>query len=346
MIRVGPQSAGADPGPAAYGRGGTDATVTDAQRRARAAASRGVPRRAMQLDATWPSARWRNVAEPLGLPLEDAALGVIAVTVHNMVNAIETNSVRKGYDPRDFVPGRLRRRRAAARGRDRAHYRDPARGRAAPPGRHRRGGPARLRRPYELRGQCLAGSRRRPDPTRWRRSTQSSRPRSAEHLAGAGFEGRSGAIQRWPTAATTGQAYELLVDRSRPDALDAGWARRVARGVRGPPRARVLRPLPRGAPVQIVTLRVYGIGLMPALRWPDARAAAEAPDARRSSTGAGRVRDRRREPQRTDTPFYDRERLLRRRRVRRPGGDRAARLDHRGPAGQRARACSTRSATS
>ena len=82
VIRVGPQSAGADPGPAAYGRGGTDATVTDANvvlGRLRPEAFLGGR---MSLDPNLArSAVIASVGEPLGLSVEDAALGVVAVTV-------------------------------------------------------------------------------------------------------------------------------------------------------------------------------------------------------------------------------------------------------------------------
>ena len=77
VIRVGPQSAGADPGPAAYGRGGTDATVTDANvvlGRLRPEAFLGGRMQPRREPGPGPQ-RSRRVAEPLGLSVEDAALG-------------------------------------------------------------------------------------------------------------------------------------------------------------------------------------------------------------------------------------------------------------------------------
>ena len=102
-LTVGPASAGAEPGPACYGRGGQAATVTDAH-----VVLGHLPTRllggAMTLDAGLAAqAVQRGVATPLGLSLHDAARGILAIADNNMVGAIRVVSVERGHDPRDFT---------------------------------------------------------------------------------------------------------------------------------------------------------------------------------------------------------------------------------------------------
>lgn len=103
-LQVGPQSAGAHPGPICYGRGGIEPTVTDAAvslglidpdyflggtlRLDLAAAERGIRER---------------LARPLGLSLEESASGVLAIIETKMTGAIREMSVERGYDPREFA---------------------------------------------------------------------------------------------------------------------------------------------------------------------------------------------------------------------------------------------------
>jgi N-methylhydantoinase A/oxoprolinase/acetone carboxylase beta subunit len=104
IFRVGPRSAGADPGPAAYGRGGVEATATDAMvvlgwLRPEAFLGGGMelePDRAR-------TAFQEGPAKALGMTVEEAAMGAVQILTHSMVQSIEENSVRKGYDPRDFA---------------------------------------------------------------------------------------------------------------------------------------------------------------------------------------------------------------------------------------------------
>ena len=102
-LNVGPQSAGADPGPACYGAGGTLPTVTDAN----LILGRLNPEyflggeMALDLKAAQEAVR-RGIAEPMGLSLEKAAAGIIRVVNANMVRGISVNSTQKGYDVREF----------------------------------------------------------------------------------------------------------------------------------------------------------------------------------------------------------------------------------------------------
>jgi N-methylhydantoinase A len=102
-LNVGPQSAGAEPGPACYGRGGTDATFTDA-----ALVSGLLPDTLldgrMRLDVGLATeAVERGVGLPLSLGLLDAASGIVSLIEAKMARTIEDITIGKGFDPRDFV---------------------------------------------------------------------------------------------------------------------------------------------------------------------------------------------------------------------------------------------------
>ena len=103
LLRVGPESAGALPGPVCYGRGGGEATVTDANLvlgRLRADAFLGGD---MRLDAEAARAALARLGKPLGLTAEAAAEGVIALANEYMARALRVISVQRGHDPRDFT---------------------------------------------------------------------------------------------------------------------------------------------------------------------------------------------------------------------------------------------------
>ena len=103
LLKVGPASAGADPGPACYGRGGDRPTVTDANLVLGRLSSRGLLAGEMGLDAALSRAAFAPVAERLGFDVERTAHGVLGIVVANMVRAIRTISVERGYDPREFT---------------------------------------------------------------------------------------------------------------------------------------------------------------------------------------------------------------------------------------------------
>jgi N-methylhydantoinase A len=102
-FRVGPRSAGADPGPVCYGNGGTEPTVTDAQVvLGRLDVDRFLGGD-LKIDADLARKAIKdNIADKMGLSVEDAALGVIKIINSNMALAIRANSVARGFDPRDF----------------------------------------------------------------------------------------------------------------------------------------------------------------------------------------------------------------------------------------------------
>ena len=104
LLKVGPRSAGAEPGPACYGAGGAEPTVTDAnvvlnrlnpdyflggQRQL-------YPERARQVID-------EKIARPLGLTVEEAALGIVNILDAQMADLVRKVTIRRGYDPREFV---------------------------------------------------------------------------------------------------------------------------------------------------------------------------------------------------------------------------------------------------
>jgi len=104
LLRMGPQSAGADPGPACYGKGGTQPTCTDAD------LILGYldptffagGKIALHKDAAI-TAITESIAEPLGLSVEDAAAGMYRVINTNMAQGVREITIKRGYDPREFL---------------------------------------------------------------------------------------------------------------------------------------------------------------------------------------------------------------------------------------------------
>jgi N-methylhydantoinase A len=103
MLRVGPRSAGAIPGPACYARGGTEPTVTDAH------VVRGTIRPeaflggAMKLDIEKAHAAFQPIAKQLGTSVAAAAAAAIRLAVANIVRAVQLVSTERGRDPRDYA---------------------------------------------------------------------------------------------------------------------------------------------------------------------------------------------------------------------------------------------------
>ena len=101
-LRVGPQSAGADPGPASYGKGGREATVTDAN-----VVLGHLPPRLlggeMALDEEAAKEAVERIGRKLGLDVYQAAQGILDIVNENMHGALRLVSVQRGYDPRNFA---------------------------------------------------------------------------------------------------------------------------------------------------------------------------------------------------------------------------------------------------
>ncbi len=103
-LLVGPQSAGSTPGPVCYGRGGTAVTVTDADLVLGVLDEDGFAGSGMRLDRrAAEEAIGRQIAQPLGLSVGEAAWGIRRVIDAKMADLLRSVTVERGYDPRDFV---------------------------------------------------------------------------------------------------------------------------------------------------------------------------------------------------------------------------------------------------
>jgi len=102
-LRVGPQSAGAAPGPAAYRKGGEAPTVTDANVVLGYLPADSKLGGDMTIDRALAEKAVRKIADALGLSLEKAAEGIVNIVNENMCGALRLVSVEQGYDPRDFA---------------------------------------------------------------------------------------------------------------------------------------------------------------------------------------------------------------------------------------------------
>ncbi|MCO5107941.1 MAG: hydantoinase/oxoprolinase family protein [Burkholderiaceae bacterium] len=103
LLRMGPQSAGADPGPACYGKGGTLPTTTDANVVLGYLDPEFFAGGKMKLDvAAARAAIETHIARPMGLTVEEAAAGMYRVACNNMAQGVREVTIKRGFDPREF----------------------------------------------------------------------------------------------------------------------------------------------------------------------------------------------------------------------------------------------------
>jgi N-methylhydantoinase A len=103
LLKVGPRSAGADPGPVCYGRGSTEPAVTDANVVLQTLNPTHLLGGRMPIDQNLSKQAIGRIAEELGLDLMATAQGIISVVTANMAKAIRVISVQRGHDPRDYA---------------------------------------------------------------------------------------------------------------------------------------------------------------------------------------------------------------------------------------------------
>jgi len=103
LLNVGPQSAGANPGPACYGQGGTLATVTDANLVLGRLQAKAFLGEGMQLDLAAAQTAVKKIALQLNKSIEETAQGIIHIANEQMVRALRKMSVQRGFDPQDFT---------------------------------------------------------------------------------------------------------------------------------------------------------------------------------------------------------------------------------------------------
>ena len=103
LLKVGPVSAGADPGPACYGRGGTEPTVTDAKLITGVLNPDYFANGQFALDENQACLAMQTIADGLDCSVPEAAVAVIRTVDANMINALKLVSIQRGHDPRDFA---------------------------------------------------------------------------------------------------------------------------------------------------------------------------------------------------------------------------------------------------
>jgi N-methylhydantoinase A/oxoprolinase/acetone carboxylase beta subunit len=307
LLRVGPQSAGAEPGPVCYGRGGTEPTATDAQ----VALGRLRPhaRLAGRLEIVPEPAvhAVEELARRLGLDATGAAMGITQILTQNMVNAISVNSVQKGFDPRDFSL-------VAFGGGGPLYGAEIARELSIPrvivplhPGITSAMGLLDSDLKYEAQRTVMveAGA---ADPVALEAVFQELEADGRARLQADAVADDDRLFQRWADCRYVGQAYELLVPVSAGP-FDAAALERLVDEFEQTHEREYFYRFPE-KPVQIVHLRSYAIGVMPSIEHPPIGEGAEEPP-------EGAIVERRDvifavegRPQAFDTPFYDRSRLL------------------------------------
>jgi N-methylhydantoinase A len=102
-LHVGPRSAGSDPGPACYGRGGTEPTVTDADLVLGRLDREAVLGGQIHLDVDAAARSIAPIAERIGVPVVEAAAGMVRIADAQMADLIRTATIERGHDPRDFT---------------------------------------------------------------------------------------------------------------------------------------------------------------------------------------------------------------------------------------------------
>ena len=267
MLQVGPRSAGAAPGPACYGRGGTEPTVTDAQLLlGRLSEDRFLGGRVPISKALAAEAILKRIAQPLGLDLIEAAAGIVRVATSHMVGAIELNSVRRGYDPRDF-------RLVAFGGAGPLFATDIARELSIP-------GILVPRFPGILAAMGLLSSNVLhaystsvvQDVAKVTHGALEARYRALESramaaLEGEGFPRSKVTLQRYAECRYVGQGYEVRVDAEQGP-VDERWLHRLIEVFRNA-HAREYAHDFLGGPVELVTAGIEAFGLLQPLELPE-----------------------------------------------------------------------------
>ena len=283
IFRVGPRSAGADPGPAAYDRGGTEATATDAMVNLGWLLPEAFLGGGMSLRADLARRAYEDgPAKALGMSVEEASMGAVQILTHSMVQSIEENSVRKGFDPRDFAliaeggAGPLFAAQIALEVGTPHVLVPPYPGIAAAMGLlatdmvYEEVSTA-YQRLSTLEGDVLESHFARLEEKVRRQLEEDGVP--ADRLV----------IQRIADCRYLGQGYELRVD-APSGAIDDGWAERIRSDFHDIHEREYSRRFD-DSDIEIPNVRVRGIGLMPELSTPEVEHGGESPGAARRHEG-------------------------------------------------------------
>jgi N-methylhydantoinase A/oxoprolinase/acetone carboxylase beta subunit len=305
IFRSGPRSAGAVPGPSAYGRGGTEPTSTDAMVNLGWLQPETFLGGTMELRADLARQAFEPVAKELDMSVEEASMGAIQIVSHSMVQSIEENSVRKGYDPRDFA--------LVAEGGAGPMF---AANIAAEVGT-----PAVIVPPYPgvtaALGLLVTDSVYEYVTTTYQRMSQlnaqelEARFTELEELArnqleADGIAGDRWVIQRVADCRYLGQGYELRVEAGT-GAINAEWAAKLAADFHDAHEREYSRRFEE-SDIEIPNIRVRGIGLIEPLSMPEVPSSDESVEValHHERDAWFRVEGELRE---LPTRFYDRDRL-------------------------------------
>ena len=276
IFRVGPRSAGAVPGPAAYGRGGTEATATDAMVNLGWLLPEAFLGGGMSLDRDAAHRAFADgPAAALGMSVEEASMGAVQILSHSMVQSIEENSVRKGFDPRDFAL--------------------VAEGGAGPlfavaiaievgtphvivppyPGIAAAMGLVATDMVYEYAATTYQRLSKL-DAVALQTRFEELEGQAARQLEEDGIPADRVIVQRIVEARYLGQGYELRVDVAS-GAIDESWAEKLASDFHDIHEREYSRRFEE-SDIEIPNIRVRGIGVMPTLSTPEVEAGDESAD--------------------------------------------------------------------
>ncbi len=284
IFRVGPRSAGAVPGPAAYNRGGTEATATDALVNLGWLSPEAFLGGGMELDAELARKAFEDgPAQALGMTVEEASMGAVQILTHSMVQSIEENSVRKGYDPRDFAlvaeggAGPLFAAQIALEVGTPTVVVPPYPGIAAAMGLLA----------TDMVYEYVATTYQRL--SRLDAAALQSRFGELEELAVGqlaedGIDPGNVVVQRIAECRYLGQGYELRVDAAA-GVIDDAWAEKVRADFHDIHEREYSRRF-EDSDIEIPNIRVRGIGLTPPLRTPEIEQGDDSPDAALRHEGA------------------------------------------------------------
>ena len=252
-MRVGPRSAGADPGPACYGRGGTEPTVTDANLLLGYYDPGFFLGGRMALDRDAAGTALASVGAKLGLSAIETAWGIHRVVTESMAAAARIHIVEKGKDPRRYAMVGFGGAGPAMRPASRASGRDGT----VDPARLRRRLGARLPGgPPVLRGCALppAAARRAGRRRRHRRGAERARSRDPRRLLAAGVPDAEIVIERSADMRLFGQLHEINVPLPEGRIDDAAMP--AIRAAFAAAYAARYTSVYEGVDVQMVSLRV------------------------------------------------------------------------------------------
>lgn len=305
VFRVGPQSAGAYPGPACYGRGGDKPTSTDAQViLGRLRPNRGLIGGGMTLDVGLANKAMKTIADQMSISNEEAAIGTLQIQKFEMVQAIELNSVRRGYDPRDFTL-------VAAGGAGPLFSAEIAIELEVPkvlvpphPGILSATGLLATDMKYDYMAterQHLAA----PDRVKLQQRFEGLEADAVAQLNEDGFEVSQQLILREADCRYVGQGYEVKC-QVPPGEITADWVEQTKQAFVRAHKEEYGHTF--DSEVEIINLRVTGIGRIPPLEWMEAERGGElVSDALIEERDV--VFDHCGEIQSLKTPFYDRGKL-------------------------------------